>query len=347
MLRRLAIFFANRLISYIIPLMKISVLTPTYKSLKYLKDAFDSLFAQDYRNFEVIICNDSQEDEQALKEFLNKNYSNYSNQIILIQNETNLGYSFNIRKCYENSTGDVVFLLAQDDIIIKTSHFSEIIDIYLNKKEVGFISRPYFWFDDSIDHKLRRTPKSDIRIIKNNSCEKDILTLIASLGQLSGLSFRRYPNINYYFTPFIFTAHVYPFLQNFLISDCYFLDYDSIAVRASSSQTTFVSSIYNPSPTLTWVEMSNEIFKNNKYLREIFIEDFGKNYIGLLQIKNYGYFKDLLSDIYYLIKFRPKNLISPIFWLFVFTVILVPKRILIAAISLYKNQFNTRLISSN
>jgi glycosyltransferase involved in cell wall biosynthesis len=324
--------------------MKISVLTPTYKSLNYLKEALDSLFAQDYKNFEVIICNDSQEDALELQKFLVKNYLDFFSQIKLIQNEINLGYSLNIRKCFENSDGDVVFLFAQDDIITKTSHFSEIINIYENSSDIGFVSRPYFWFDGSINHKLRRTPKSDLRVIKSNSSKKDILTLISSLGQLSGLSFRRYPGINYFFTPFIFTAHVYPFLQNFLISDCYFLDYDSIAVRASSSQTTFVSSIYNPSPTLTWVEMSNEIFKNNKYLREIFVENFGKNYIGLLQIKNYGYFKDLLSDIYYLVKFRPKNLISPIFWVFVFTVILVPKRILIAAISLYKNHINSKFI---
>ena len=67
--------------------MKISVLTPTYKSLNYLKEALDSLFAQDYKNFEVIICNDSQEDALELQKFLVKNYLDFFSQIKLIQNE--------------------------------------------------------------------------------------------------------------------------------------------------------------------------------------------------------------------------------------------------------------------
>ena len=325
--------------------MKISVLTPTYNSLKYIKETLDSLFNQDYTDFELIICNDSQNDIDDLPKFLASNYSQFKDKIIYEQNKTNLGYSANIKNCFEKSTGEIVYLLAQDDIIIKPNHFSEIIKIYNENKNIGFISRPYFWFDDVISNRLRRTPISNKRVIHKHDSKKYIEILIHSLGQLSGLSFRRYPNINYYFTRYIFTAHVYPFLQNFLISDCYFLEYDSIAVRASSSQTTFVSSIYNPSPTLTWIEMSNEIFKSNTYLRNIFNDNFSKNYLGLIQIKNYGYFKDLLADIKFLIKFRPKNLTSARFWIYVLTVLLVPKKLLIFMVNFYKAKINSRYVN--
>ena len=120
---------------------------------------------------------------------------------------------------------------------------------------------------------------------------------------------------------------------------------DTIAVRMSSSQTTFVSSIYNPSPTLTWIQMSDEIFKSHSYLRNIFRDHFSTNYLGLVQIKNYGYFKDLLSDIKYLIKFRPKNLLNPVFWGYVLGVIFIPKKLLIFMVNFFKQKINSRVIA--
>ena len=317
--------------------MKISVLTPTYKSLEFLKETLDSLFSQTYQNFELIICNDSN-DEKEIKDFLQKNYSKFKSQIYFEQNEKNLGYSDNIKKCFEKSNGEIIFLLAQDDIILDKNHFKKIIDVYDNFSNVGFTSRPYFWFDYNISNKLRRTPKSDRDIISKTSEEKYIKILINSIGQLSGLSFKRIDDIKYEFTPYIFTAHVKPFLQNFLVSDCYFFPEDTIAVRMSSSQTTFLSSIYNPSPTLTWVWLIKDIFKNEEYLKNIFLEEFTTNYLGLVQIKNYGYFKDLLSDIYYLVKNRPLNLINPKFWFFVLGVTLIPRKVLINLVSMYKNK---------
>jgi hypothetical protein len=129
-------------------------------------------------------------------------------------------------------------------------------------------------------------------------------------------------------------------MQNFLVSDCYFFDEDTIAVRMSSSQTTFLSSIYNPSPTLTWVLFSEEVFKDNNYLKNIFINEFTQNYLGLVQIKNYGYYRDLLADIYYLIIFRPQNLLNLKFWFFVLGVLLIPRKILIYMVNVFKNKFN-------
>ena len=324
--------------------MKISVLTPTYKSLPYLKEALDSVFNQTYQNFEVIICNDSK-DQKELQDFLQNNYSEFLDKISFEQNEKNLGYSSNIKKCFDKSTGEVVFLFAQDDIILDLNHFEKIVNIYTNNPNIGFTSRPYYWFDENILNKLRRTPKSDSDIISKNSEAKYIKILINSIGQLSGLSLRKLKGVKYDFTPYIFTAHVKPFLQNFLISDCYFFLEDTIAVRMSSSQTIFLSSIYNPSPTLTWIWLIEDIFSKDESLRKVFKEDFTTNYIGLIQIKNYGYFKDLITDIYYLVKFRPINLSSPKFWFYVIGLIFLPRFCIIKLIDFYKNKILKSQIS--
>jgi len=315
--------------------MKISVITPTYKSIPFLKETLDSLFKQTYQSFELIICNDSR-DEKELLEFLELNYSSFKDKIKFEQNSQNLGYSANIKKCYEKACGEIIFLLAQDDIILNDNHFKEIVDVYKKFPEVGFTSRPYFWFDETTDNKLRRTPKSKERIISKNSSREEIEVVLHSVGQLSGLSFKKTPGETYKFSPHIFTAHVYPFMQKFLVKNCYFFDYDTIAVRMSSSQTTFLSSIYSPAPTFTWVVFINEIFNNEPRLKQIFLDNFTTNYLGLVQIKNYGYFKDLLWDIFYLVKFRPQNLISPKFWVFALGTILIPRKTLIFLVSWYK-----------
>jgi len=326
--------------------MLVSVLTPTYKSIPFFKETLDSLFKQTYQNFELIICNDSS-DEDELRKFLDDNYKSFSSKIIFEQNSENLGYSKNIKKCFEKSKGQIIYLLAQDDIIIRQNHLQEIVDIYQKNDNIGFTSRPYFWFDDDIDNILRRTPKSNIQVISNKDSTKLIDIVISSIGQLSGLSFKRIEGIKYKFSPHIFTAHVYPFMQNFLVKDCYFFDYDTIAVRMSSSQTTFLSSIYSPAPTLTWMVFIEEIFSNNDHLKNIFRESFGKNYIGLLQIKNYGHYKDLILDIFYLVKYRPRNLINPKFWALSLTALIVPRKLLKLMVSFYKNKINKKIIKQS
>ena len=76
--------------------------------------------------------------------------------------------------------------------------------------------------------------------------------------------------------------------------------------------------------------------KDFQRIRQIGINFMGQNYVGLVQIKNYGYYKDLLADIYYLIKYRPINLLNIKFWVYVLGTLVTPRFILRKVVDYYK-----------
>jgi hypothetical protein len=67
-----------------------------------------------------------------------------------------------------------------------------------------------------------------------------------------------------------------------------------------------------------------------------------KNFAGLVQLKNYSTFKNLLREFFILLKLRPVNLLNSKFWFFSLGTILVPKRILIWLVDNYKGRIPAR-----
>jgi hypothetical protein len=291
----------------------------------------------------VVICNDS-EDHVALKSKLD----GYDDpRIRFYPNEKNLGYPLNIRRCTELATRPFLFLMGQDDLILGQEVFAKFLDVFKKNKRVGVITRPYFWFDSDPTKPIRVVPLYHQRIICYDDSERTLRALLDTLGQLSGLMYRK-ELITHEFNEHVFPAHIYPFLSVLKTHGAYYWQDFTIAVRTSSSQTRFVSSIYHPSPTKTWMDMFHEVFPEDKFegIRNIGIDHMGQNYVGLAQIRNYGYYKDLVSDIYYLVRYRPKNLLSPLFWVFAIGSLVIPKTILRMAVDRFKNGFLKRKLNS-
>lgn len=314
--------------------MKISICIPTYKGTEIVGATIDTILAQTYKNFEIIISNDSPSDHLELKKLL---ASYKDKRIKAFYNKENKGYPLNLRGCVKETTGEILFLMGQDDLILDNDHFKNVIEIFKSHKEIGIMTRPYYWFEDDINTAIRKIRKSSKRIISINDSVEDIETILESVGQLSGLIYKK-DLITEDFNEGVFPAHIYPFLSVLKTHKCYFFDNYTIAVRTSTSQTRFLSTIYNPSPTKTWMKMFNNIFSEKKFERmeKIGTNFMGQNYVGLVQIKNYGYYKDLITDIYYLIKYRPQNLINIKFWFYVLGTLFIPRLILRKMVDYYK-----------
>lgn len=318
--------------------MKISVCIPTYKGLDYIDDCIKSILMQDYENFEINVCNDSASDHDEMGKALKK----YNDPRIQYHpNETRLGYPLNMRKAVGLANGVILFLMAQDDVILEKTLFSQCLKIFEENPEVGVITRPYYWFEEDVWAPIRIIPKCDKRIISCDDDGKYIRAVLETVGQFSGLVLKK-ELVTHRVNEHVFPAHIYPFLSVMRTHKCYFMDNFTIAVRTSSSQTRFLSTIYRPSPTKTWVNMFYDVFPEDKYkhIRETGIDHITINYVGLVQIKNYGYYKDLLSDIYYMTLYRKKNLLSVKFWIYVIAVLIIPRFILRRMVDFYKNKVN-------
>lgn len=87
---------------------------PTYNSGQYLTGSIDSILAQTYRNFELLIADDCSTDELTL-ELLHK-YQQQDERIKVFYNkEKNKGAGFTRNKCIENAKGRYIAFCDSDD----------------------------------------------------------------------------------------------------------------------------------------------------------------------------------------------------------------------------------------
>ena len=92
----------------------ISVGLPVFNGQKYLKEAIDSILAQTYPDFELIICDNASTDET---EKICRSYAATDTRIRYFRNPQNLGAAYNYNRVFELSTGKFFKWAAADDII--------------------------------------------------------------------------------------------------------------------------------------------------------------------------------------------------------------------------------------
>jgi len=93
---------------------KVSVIMPNFNHAPYLKQRMDSILAQDYPDFEVILLDDASTDNSV--ELL-KQYSNHPQVKALIVNETNSGNTFaQWHRGIQQATGDYIWIAESDDV---------------------------------------------------------------------------------------------------------------------------------------------------------------------------------------------------------------------------------------
>ena len=73
----------------------ISIALASYNGSKYIREQIDSILAQTYQDFELIVCDDCSTDDtwQVLQEYAEKD-----NRIKIFENETNIGFKKNFEK---------------------------------------------------------------------------------------------------------------------------------------------------------------------------------------------------------------------------------------------------------
>ena len=321
--------------------LKFSILIPTYNGAEVIGDTLRSILSQSFQNFEIIIQDDASTDNtvEAVKAL-------GESRITIFRNEKNLGYPGNLESLSKKGTGEIIYLMGQDDILgkgaLQATH-----EEFKMSENIGAVARPYFWFDEKIEKPVRATKqmnpeKNEIVTIKDDF-ERIILTIDVA-GQLSGLAMRR----KLMDTPFnedIFPCHVYPFVAILKKHPIVFLKDYNLAVRIRSSQCRSVSSIYDKSPVQSWVDFANNIFpeKELEKLRKYFIKNYvARNYVGLVQIRNYAKYRYVPREILMLLKYRLENIWSPAFWFFSLGCVAMPPFLLIPLVDWYKRKINSR-----
>jgi GT2 family glycosyltransferase len=191
---------------------RVAVLIPVYRGSTLIRDALSTLKNQTYKNLKIYISDDTPENERneiALTKRIIDEFNEFDISYKL--NPNNLGYPLNLISLVEWASEDLLFLLAQDDILSEIA-IESCVKAMDDFPEIGAVARPYYWYFDNLNTPVRRIKElhgQKPHLITTDSDIKNIIHVLISASQLTGLMYRK-SKLNVEFRNSIFPAHIYP-----------------------------------------------------------------------------------------------------------------------------------------
>jgi len=121
-----------------------------YNCATTLTEALDSLLAQTYQDFKVIMCDDGSSDNTY--EVAQSYVERYPGKFILIKNEHNLKLAATLNRCLEYADTEYVARMDGDDISLPERFAKEIAFLDAHP-EYAFVSSPMIFFDENGDYR--------------------------------------------------------------------------------------------------------------------------------------------------------------------------------------------------
>ena len=123
-----------------------------YNCASTLVEALDSLYAQTYQDFKIILCEDGSTDNTYEVAQL---YASTHDNIILLRNDKNMGLNYTLNRCLDLVDTEYVARMDGDDISLPT-RFEKEIDFLDSHPEFAIVSCPMIYFDEGGDFRTGR-----------------------------------------------------------------------------------------------------------------------------------------------------------------------------------------------
>jgi abequosyltransferase len=123
-----------------------SICIPAYNRAKFLAPLLDSIYAQGYNDFHVVICEDRSREAAEIAKIAREYGERFPGTLSYYENETNLGYDANVRNLVEKATGEYCFFMGNDDLMCAGA-LENVAEILEREQNVGLVLKSYAWFD--------------------------------------------------------------------------------------------------------------------------------------------------------------------------------------------------------
>ncbi len=140
----------------------VSIALTTYNGVRYLSAQMDSLLAQDYPHFEIVVSDDGSSDGTLA---LLQHYAQRDSRVRLLPAQGNLGFNDNFARCFAACRGGLISPCDQDDLWHpdKTrrlvAELGDAIAIYCNSRFVDGEGQP-----------LGRCMSDQVRMVQGSDC---------------------------------------------------------------------------------------------------------------------------------------------------------------------------------
>lgn len=125
---------------------KFSILMPTYNKAKYIGEAIESVLAQTFKDWELVIIDDGSTDgtENVVRPYLK------DKRIIYLKNPSNIGKVKTRNRLVKESLADIFGELDSDDTLTPTA-LSDMFNAHKKHKSVGFIYSQFAYCDNELN----------------------------------------------------------------------------------------------------------------------------------------------------------------------------------------------------
>lgn len=127
---------------------KISIIMGIYNCAGTLSEALESILAQTYTDWEVIMCDDASADDTA--EIAQRYVERYPGKFKLLKNEENLKLGKTLNRCLEAATGEYIARMDGDDISLPGRLETEA-GFLDEHPEYAIVSSAMIFFDENGD----------------------------------------------------------------------------------------------------------------------------------------------------------------------------------------------------
>ncbi len=124
---------------------RISIITGIYNCADTLSEALDSILAQTYSDWKMILCDDGSIDNtfEVAKRYADR----YPEKFILLKNDMNMGLNFTLNHCLSVANSEYIARMDGDDISLP-ERFQKEVDFLDTHHQYAFVSTPMMYFDE-------------------------------------------------------------------------------------------------------------------------------------------------------------------------------------------------------
>jgi len=146
-------------------LPKVSICIPTYKQPASLKNCLDSIKKQSYKNFEVIITDDSQ--DNSVSDVVDKYIGDFP--IKYFKNKRQLGSPRNWNESINKASGEYIKIIHHDDWLSRNDSLEKYVNMLDNNPGVDFAFSASNAYKNNMKSYIHATSKKQLESLKVNT----------------------------------------------------------------------------------------------------------------------------------------------------------------------------------
>lgn len=214
---------------------KVSICLPLYNGAKHLRAALESVLAQTYENFEILIADDGSSDGS---EKIALEYSDKDKRILYWKNESRQGLFGNYNACIRQAKGEYIKPFAQDDILAPDC-LKSFLEILENDQSVALVSSARRIIDGAgVEVELKQPFRQNIRLQGKNVIRFNLISLNNWVGEPATVMFRTKHASTGFDTRYFHYGDIEYWFRVLAFGDLYYLSEPKASFRRHGSNET-------------------------------------------------------------------------------------------------------------